>query len=40
MFNGKNIREYGIIAEIYTGCRGIMGRRVRSFMQDLILRKS
>jgi hypothetical protein len=32
MFNGKNIREYGIIAEIYTGCRGIMERRVRAFM--------
>jgi hypothetical protein len=40
MFNGKNIREYRIISEIYTGCRGIMGRRVIYIMQDLILRKS
>jgi hypothetical protein len=40
MFNGENIREYLIIAEIYTGCRSIIGRRVRFFMQDLILRKS
>jgi hypothetical protein len=40
MFNGKNIREFRIIAKIYTGCRSIMGRRVRYFMQDLISRES
>jgi hypothetical protein len=31
MFNGKNIREYGIIAKIYTGCSGIMGGKSKIF---------
>jgi hypothetical protein len=35
MLYGKNIREYGIIAEIYTGCRGIMKRIARSFYTEL-----